>query len=148
MTARSLEDLRAAFTAAPFIASLGMDLESLSAGHCRTSLRVGRHHLQQNGVVHAGVLATMADHTAGAAAWSVLAAGSHPLTVEFKINLLRTASGPTLQCRSQVLKAGRAIVVAESEIFALVDGKESLLAKATVTLAVVTSEGSQKSGAD
>lgn len=143
----SLAELRAVFRAAPFIAHLGMELESVSAGQCRTSLRVEQHHLQQNGVVHAGVLATMADHTAGAAAWSVLPAGARPLTVEFKINLLRAASGPTLQCDSRVLKAGRAIVVVESEVTAPSDGKESLVAKATVTLVVATAEGSRTSGA-
>jgi uncharacterized protein (TIGR00369 family) len=148
MTEPSLSKLREAFKAAPFITSLGMELESVAAGRCQTSLRLQPHHLQQNGVVHAGVLATMADHTAGAAAWSVVPAGAYPLTVEFKINLLRATTGPALQCRSQVLKAGRSIVVAESEILAPADGKEMLVAKATVTLAVVTSAGHGKNGAD
>lgn len=144
MTSTSVDALREAFRAAPFIASLGLELESVAAGCCHTSLRVLPHHLQQNAVVHAGVIATMADHTAGAAAWSALPAGSYPLTVEFKINLLRATTSPVLQCRSQVLKAGRNIVVAESEIFSVSDDKEELVAKAMVTLAVLASEVRQR----
>ena len=59
------------------------------------------------------------------------------LTAEFKINLLRPALGDRLRCRATVLKAGRTLIVAESEVYAVRDGKEKLVAKATVTLAPV-----------
>lgn len=132
------EVLREIFRSAPFIASLGIELESVGEGECRTSLATRPEHLQQNGVVHAGVLATLADHTAGGAAASVLPAGSYPLTAEFKINLLRAASGKTLRCTARVLKPGRNIVVAESEVFSGEDANAVLVAKAIVTLAVVS----------
>jgi uncharacterized protein (TIGR00369 family) len=133
-----LDVLRNIFHAAPFIASLGIELETVTPGQCVTKLRVLPHHLQQNGVVHAGVLATMADHTAGGAAASLLSAGQYPLTAEFKINLLRPASGTDLTCRARVLKPGRTLSVAESEVFMDRGGSEILIAKALVTLAVVT----------
>lgn len=138
MTEPKVDVLREIFRAAPFVAAIGMALESVSAGECATSLDVRGDHLQQNGVVHAGVVATMADHTAGGAASSLLEAGHYPLTVEFKINLLRPATTPRLLCRANVLKAGRTIVVAESEVFGTdPNGHEQLVAKAMVTLAVV-----------
>ena len=71
-----IELLRQNFRQAPFIASLGLELASIGAGECTTRLDVRPDHLQQNGVVHAGVLATLADHTAGAAAFTTLAPGS------------------------------------------------------------------------
>ena len=43
-------------------------------------------------------------------------------------------------CRSHVLKAGRTLIVAESEVFALVGTEEVLVAKAMVTLAVLKAE--------
>ncbi|MGB8326367.1 MAG: PaaI family thioesterase [Steroidobacteraceae bacterium] len=138
MTEPSLEALREMFRAAPFIASLGVELESVSAGQCRTTLRLKPSHLQQNGIVHAGVIATVADHTAGAAAGSVLDPGSYPLTVEFSINLLRAAFGDQLTCHARVLKPGRTLIVAESEVFAGEGAAAVLVAKALVTLAVVT----------
>lgn len=132
-----IELLRQNFRQAPFIASLGLELASIGAGEC-TRLDVRPDHLQQNGVVHAGVLATLADHTAGAAAFTTLAPGSYPLTVEFKLNLLRPATGPTLRCTARVLKAGARLVVVESEVLADATSPARLCAKATVTLAVLT----------
>lgn len=130
------------FEAAPFIRELGIEVESVEPGRVTTRLEVKSRHHQQNGVVHAGVLATMADHTAGGAATTMLADGQMCLTVEFKINLLRPAVGPELMCRSEVLRAGRSLVVVESEVFdRSAQGEQRLVAKAMVTLASVESAG-------
>ena len=45
--------------------------------------------------------------------------------------------GERLRCRATVLKPGKTLIVAESEVYAVRDGKEKLVAKATVTLAPV-----------
>jgi uncharacterized protein (TIGR00369 family) len=132
-------DVQEIFRAAPFIALLGIELESVARGNCHTRLRLRPEHLQQNGVVHAGVIATIADHTAGGAAGSVLDSDSYPLTAEFNINLLRAASGEYLTCHARVLKPGRTLIVAESEVFAGDAAQPILVAKALVTLAVLAS---------
>jgi len=122
---------------APFIAELGIRLESASPGECTTALVLEPRHLQQDGYVHAGVQATMADHTAGAAAATLMEEGRIVLTVEFKINLLRAAKGERLICRSRVLRAGRQISVVESELFCAGAGEEQLVSKTTATMALV-----------
>lgn len=135
------QDFRAAirqlFNQAAFVADVGIQLEDIGPGWCETSLDLLPRHMQQDRFVHAGVQATMADHTAGAAAASLIAADELVLTAEFKINLLRPAQGERLRCRAQVLKPGSILTVAESEVFALLPGQETLVSKATVTLAVV-----------
>ncbi|MDY7115191.1 PaaI family thioesterase [Halomonas sp. SSL-5] len=123
--------------AAPFIRALGVEAQEIAPGQCVTRLAVREEHQQQDGFVHAGVLATIADHTAGAAGATLLPAGAIVLTAEFKINLLRSARGRELRCVGRVLKPGRTLIVAESEVYAG-EGSASLVAKATVTLAVVT----------
>jgi len=53
-------------------------------------------HLQQDGYVHAGVMATMANHTAGVATVTRVGDGETVLTTGFKIHLLcaeRTCTG-------------------------------------------------------
>ncbi len=122
---------------APFIADLGLVLSDLGPGWCESVLSVAPKHLQQDGYVHAGVQATVADHTAGGAAGTLVRSNEMVLTAEFKINLLRPALGDRLRCRATVLKNGRTLIVAESEVYAVRDGKEKLVAKATVTLAPV-----------
>ena len=137
--ARIREAVGAIFRNSAFVTGLGIRLADLGSGWCESELAVEERHLQQDGFVHAGVQATIADHTAGGAAGTLAKPGEMVLTVEFKINLLRPAVGERLRCRATVLKPGRTIVVAESEVFASRDGAEKLTAKATVTLALVPS---------
>jgi uncharacterized protein (TIGR00369 family) len=123
---------------APFLKLLGLEAVGVESGKVISRLTVREDHHQQNGYVHAGVVGTMADHTAGAASATVMEEGFMPLTIEFKVNLLRPAVGRALVCEANVLKAGKAVTVAESEVFAEDDnGEHKLVAKATVTLAVV-----------
>lgn len=128
------------FEKAAFIQDLGLRLGTVSAGEVETLLAVLSRHLQQDGVVHAGVQATMADHTAGMAAASLVAPPETVLSVEFKLNLLRPAVGEALRCVATVLRQGRTLIIAESEVFAREGGRERLASKATVTLAVVEEE--------
>jgi uncharacterized protein (TIGR00369 family) len=88
---------------------------------------------QQHGFVHGGVIATMADHTAGGAARSV-SGEKDVLTVEFKINYLRPATGDRLHCTATVLRAGKTMIVAEALVYAGNTGKETLVAKLIETL--------------
>jgi len=131
------EELERIFTAAPFVANLGIRLKSLGSGVCETELDVEPRHLQQNGFVHAGVQATMADHTAGGAAATMIEPDHIVLTVEFKINLLRAAKGHRLTCRSKVLKPGSRMIVVESEVRCEIKGTSILASKATASMAVV-----------
>ncbi len=131
------EELERIFSAAPFVASLGIRLVSLGPGECETRLEIGPSHLQQDGFVHAGVQATMADHTAGGAAATLTGPGEIVLTAEFKINLLRAARGRTLRCRSKVLKPGSRLTVVESEVFCETEEDRVLVSKTTASIAVV-----------
>jgi uncharacterized protein (TIGR00369 family) len=133
-----LDEARRIFSCAPFITSLGCQLDQLEAGVCRSHIILEAMHQQQDGYVHAGVQATLADHSAGTAAVTLIDKGQRVLTAEFKINLLRAAKGQQLICHSTVLKAGRVLIIAESEIYTLqADNSLVLVAKATVTLAVI-----------
>lgn len=135
------EELERLFAAIPFVSALGIRLVGIDAGRCETTLDVEPRHRQQDGFVHAGVQATMADHTAGAAAATVVEPDQGILTIEFKINLLRAAKGDRLDCRAQVLKAGSRLIVVESEVFCDIDGAATLVSKATASMAVVAGRG-------
>jgi len=125
------------FADAPFVAHMGIELETLGPGWCEARLEIKPWHLQQTGVVHAGVLATLADHCAGAAATTVLEPGEFVVSAEFKINLLRGARGERLHCRADVLKPGQTLSVVESVVFAEHGGKREMVAKLNATMAVV-----------
>lgn len=135
------DEIERIFNAAPFIAHLGIRLVRVSAGYCETELVLAPQHLQQDGFVHAGVQATLADHTAGGAAGTLVSAGQIVLTAEFKINLLRAAKGERLICRATVLKPGTQLVVVESEVECVAEGAAKLVSKTTATVAIVQRRG-------
>src|ERR1700693_2151181 len=128
--------VRSIFDNANFVIDLGMRLTRIEDDYFETVLIPGARHRQQHGLIHAGVLATMADHTSGCAARGAVGLDQDVVSVEFKINFLRPAIADRLRCRGHVLRAGRMLVVCEAEVFALKDGEEKLVSKAMVTLAV------------
>jgi len=80
----------------------------------------------------------MADHSAGGAAATLIGPDQFVLTVEFKINLLKTARGAALRCKATVLKPGSRLTVVESEVFCESGAESTLVSKATATIAVVS----------
>ena len=71
---------------------------------------------QQDGFVHAGVIATLADSAAGYATLSLLPPGSGVLAVEFKLSFIRPAVGEAIRARGKVRKLGKTIALCEIEV--------------------------------
>lgn len=125
------------FQDAEFVRSLGIELLSCGKGWCETRVEARSTLRQQHGFVHAGVLMTMADHTCGGAAASMVAEGRDVITVENKISFLRPAAGETLICRAEVLRAGKSLVFVEATVLSETGEARTMVAKASSTLAVV-----------
>ena len=123
-----------------FPAFCGFEVHRVAEGIFETRLEVREDHRQQDGFVHAGVMATMADHTAGYASYTTVSKKFRILTVEFKINYFKPVTGPLIICRSKVINNGRKIKVAESEVFSVADGIEKLVSKGMFTQIAVASE--------
>ena len=125
------------FSRAPFINDLG--IVPIDAGDGRVSSRVvlQPRHLQHTGVVHAGVMVTLADHSMGAAAQSMAPEGFFVLTAELSTQLLRPAQGESLLCEARVLKPGRQICFTEADVYALQGEKRVHVARASATMALV-----------
>ena len=132
-----------------FPAYCGFTVDHISAGRFETALTVRSEHLQQDGFIHAGVIATMADHTAGYAAYTLIPETGRILSIEFKINFFKPAVGSRLVCRSKVVSPGNTILVAESNLYTRPETEEKHVARATVTLMAVDAgqlTRSEKSG--
>ena len=126
------------FERAQFVRSLGIELIAFGDGWCETRVAVTPTLEQQHGYVHAGVLMTLADHTCGGAAATVVPEGQDVITVENKVSFLRPASGAVLFCRGEVLRAGKRLIFTEGEVTIERDGKRLIVAKASSTLAVIS----------
>lgn len=123
-----------------FIKFCGFKAVHAEWGRFSSRVEINPEHRQQDGFIHAGVMATMADHTAGYSAFTTVPDDVQILTIEFKVNFLRPAFGDALVCHSRVIREGRQIIVSESEVFDERNGNEHPVAKAMVTLMAVPQE--------
>jgi uncharacterized protein (TIGR00369 family) len=131
-----LETLRRFFAASPFMVELGVEPVAVDEGQVRTELALATRHLQHTGQVHAGVMASLADHSMGAAAQTMAPEGFVILTAELKTSLLRAGRGERLECEARVIKAGRMLSFTEAEVHAVEGNQRTLVMKASATMAV------------
>lgn len=127
----------AAFAHQPWAEHMGMEAGDLGPGWFEIRLPVQTFHQQHDGIVHGGVLATLADTAVALAAYTLAAPGQRIVTIEFKINYLRPAQGELLLCVGTVLRPGRTVTVSEAEIFMFAQGEKKLAAKALATIAIL-----------
>jgi uncharacterized protein (TIGR00369 family) len=138
MNVPNLSLVREIFLKAAFIRSLGIELTSCGTGWCETRVNGTPILRQQHGFFHAGALMTLADHTCGGAAASMVPEGRDVITVESKITFLRPASGQNLICRAEVLRAGRNLIFVEAMVSVESEKGLTLVFKASSTLAIFT----------
>ena len=129
-----LQAVEQGFAKQGFMQTLGARLSAVDSGTCEIRLDFDPKLTQQHGLFHGGVVATLADNAAGFAAYSLMADGRQPLTVEFKISLLAPAKGALLIARAEVLRAGRSLSHVRSDVFSLEGSTEVLAATALVTI--------------
>jgi uncharacterized protein (TIGR00369 family) len=125
------------FAQAPFVVDLGIVPTEVADGQVCSRLVLRPRHLQHTGVVHAGVMVTMADHSMGAAAQSLAPEGHLVLTAELSTQLLRAAQGEALECEARVLKPGRQVCFTEADVYALQGTRRVHVARASATMALV-----------
>ena len=129
--------IRESFAKQGLMQTLGASLVHVSPGQVEIALVPRPEIAQQHGFVHAGAVSAIADSAAGYAALSMMPAGRGILTTEFKINLLAPAAGTRIVARGKVVKAGRTLTLAQTEVLAENDGKERLVALLTATLMTI-----------
>ena len=128
--------VRDSFARQAFMATLGARLLRVAPGE----VDIGAGHAdaltQQNGFLHAGAVASLADSANGYAAFSLAPAGHDVLAVEFKINLLAPARGERFEARGRVLRPGRTLTVCSCDVVALDGRGEELVATMLSTLII------------
>jgi uncharacterized protein (TIGR00369 family) len=90
---------------------------------------------QQNGFMHAGATASVADSANGYAAYTLAPPDTDVLAVEFKINLLAPARGGVLAC-GRVLRPGRTLTVCQADVFTTGAAERALIATMLSTIIV------------
>ena len=120
-----------------FMHHIGFDLTVIEKGRTEGFLPVSQIHHQQKGLVHGGVIATLADITAGFAAYTMVPEDHHVVTGEIKISYLNPGVGNRLKSVGWVLKPGRKLQFCEAEVYDIRENGEVLIAKASATMVVL-----------
>ena len=128
-----------------FMHLIGFDLAVIEEGRTEGWLPIEQKHKQQKGFAHGGLIATLADITAGFSAYTLVPADQHVVTAEIKVSYFSPAVGEKLHVIGCVVKQGRKINFCEAEVWSISyspDGKEDkrLVAKATTSMATVFPE--------
>ena len=120
--------VRESFSRQTMMASMGVSIVRIAPGEVDLEMPHAPAFCQQNGYLHAGATASLADSANGYAALTLAPAGSDVLAVEFKINLLAPARGERFIARGRVVRAGRTLTVCLADVHAREGGKETLIA--------------------
>jgi len=110
------------------MATIGAQPGRIRPGEVEIVLPFSERIGQQAGVVHAGVIAAIADSACGGAALTLMPPGSDVVSVEFKLNLLAPARGERFVARARVVRAGKTLSVCSADVIAVHDGAETIVA--------------------
>lgn len=116
----------------------GFQLEHAEVGRAKLRMKVRPRHMQIHGVVHGGVLASLADTAGGLALYLGLPSGSRAATVEIKINFLEPVRHGVVFAEARILRQGKYLAVIECD---LTDGSRKMVAKALMTFSIGVANG-------
>jgi uncharacterized protein (TIGR00369 family) len=112
------DEVRQSFAKQAIMGLIDGELVRVEPGVVEIALPYRPDLTQQDGYVHAGIIATIADSACGYAAYTLMPPESEVLAVEFKVNLLRPAKGDKFLARAEVIKPGRTLTVVRADVFA------------------------------
>lgn len=130
--------VRGSFATQGLMQLIGATLERVEPGEVDIALPFRDDLTQQHAFLHGAVTTAIADSAAGYAALSLMPAGSEVLSIEFKINLLRPATGPRFLAEGRVVKAGKTITVSRSDVFGYADNEPIHIATLLATMIMQT----------
>jgi uncharacterized protein (TIGR00369 family) len=97
----------------------GFSLLSLRRGSAEVAMPLKRSFLQEERVVHGGVLTTLADTAAVYTLYPFLEGGQGMTSVEFKMNFLRPVNidDGSVTAKASLVRQGRSLAVCRVDVF-------------------------------
>lgn len=117
----------------PYWQTLGLELLEVEPGRAVFAANV-RPQLMQNGVLHGGVLASIADSACAVAAISRVYPANYATTINLQVSYLKPVLEGRFQAVGRCLKAGKNVLFSEAQVF---DERETLVCSAASQLLVI-----------
>ena len=126
--------IRSSFDKQEVMKTIGADLVMVLPGEVHIEFSFMESLTQQHGYIHAGIITSVVDSACGYAAYTLMAADSEVLTIEYKVNFMSPAKGDKFKGIGRVLKPGRNITVCSGDVIAIDNGKEKIIATMLATM--------------
>ena len=130
----SLAQLRAINRSAAFNQWCGIEVLSAQPGQAEIAMPWRAEAGQYAGFLHAGLVGALIDTACGFAAVTMV---GRVLASHYAVNCLRPAVGDRFIARARVVKPGKTQVFTACDLFAVANGKETLVATGETLLVVV-----------
>ena len=122
----------------PHAVAMGIRLEDATAEEVHGSVEWAPDRCTAGGVLHGGVLMTLADSAGAVCAYLNLPAGATTSTVESKTNFFRAVRSGAAHATSRPLHVGRSFIVVQTD---LTDDSGKPVGQTTQTQAVLQEAG-------
>ena len=119
----------------PYAGVLGITMEEATPEVVSGSLAWSPERCTSSGVMHGGVIMSLADTVGAVCAWLNLPPGANTATVESATNFFRGVRAGTLHATARPLHVGRSFIAVRTE---LTDDEGRLVGQTTQTQAVIT----------
>jgi uncharacterized protein (TIGR00369 family) len=113
---------------------IGFNYTSIDYGKAEIEFESTQQHMNLVGILAGGVLSTIVDAVMGSAFATTLDDGEIPVTLELKINFLRSVRDGKLRGVAKVINRTRTTGFVECDVL---DANQALVARATSTCMVV-----------
>jgi uncharacterized protein (TIGR00369 family) len=114
--------VRESFVRQAAMRTIGATMTKVEPGTVEIRLPYNEGFTQQNGFMHGGIIAAIADSACGYAAFTLTAPNRDVLAVEFNIKLMNPARGDEFVAVAHVLKAGKNLTFCEAKVMAISEG--------------------------
>ena len=118
----------------PLYGDLGFEITDGGEGWLEITLTISERVLNNDGVLHGGVWALVADSTMGGAVRTLIEQDQRCLTSQSDLRWLRPIEGDILRCVAKVLRRGRTVTHCSVELF---DASARLVGSGSGTFVVV-----------
>src|SRR3970040_1318873 len=100
----------------PFGESIGLEFTKFENGYSQCQLDVEQNLLNPYGVVHGGVICSLADTAMGGALYSCMSENERCVTVEMKVAYFHSVTSGTVNCTATVVHKSRRLGFVGAEI--------------------------------
>jgi uncharacterized protein (TIGR00369 family) len=113
---------------------VGLELVRVEVGDVEVALPLQPHHLNPGGILHGGLVATLADTAIGLAVRSALPADRTHVTAQLDVHFLERVDHGTVRATGKAIRVGARMAYGEGDVR---DGDDRLLARASGTFIVL-----------